>query len=432
MTLKKSIFYYFFSQFPVIVSGLLVSIISSRILGAEGKGIFGILTFNIVFIGLLLSFGFNQASIYFTANKKLSNSEVAGTSLFHFLSNITAVGLFLLTSLFFLPDSWFMPDMEDIIYGYIYTFIIFGLNRLNELIQSIFSGNKMFRTINQASILKGLLFIICYSVLYYLYLKNQIGLIEVLIGNTIVSVFTSVFWLTQYILKIGAVPANLKTTLSNLHLFTSFSKFIYISSLVNFLNYRVDVYFLEFNLSMKEVGIYLVAVNLSQMMWLVSDAFCRVLTPHLIGWKGEQKNKTFEAFQRLHTTIILVLTGIVWIIIDPLIPFLFGVEFEAAIIPTRILLLGNIFACSSKIFSLIPYSNNNVNLNLYATLFGLGVTLALDILLIPVFGIEGAAWASNFAYLTILVYLLFTVKKRFKVSIFNFLFVTRSDFKHIL
>jgi O-antigen/teichoic acid export membrane protein len=111
---------------------------------------------------------------------------------------------------------------------------------------------------------------------------------------------------------------------------------------------------------------------------------------------------------------------------------LFGIEFEAAIIPTRILLLGNIFACSSKIFSLIPYSNNNVNLNLYATLFGLIVTLALDILLIPLFGIEGAAWASNFAYLTILVYLLFTVKIRFKVSILNFLFVTRSDFKHIL
>lgn len=432
MTLKKSISFYFFSQFPIIVSGLLVSIISSRILGAEGKGVLGILTFNIVFIGLLLSFGFNQASVYFTANKKLSNSEVAGISLLHFLLNITVVGLFLLSSLFLLPDSWFMPEMEDVIYGYVYTFIIFSLNRLSELIQSIFSGNKMFRITNQASILKGVLFIICYLILYYFFFTDQIGLIEVLIGNMTVSILVSLFWLWQYVKKIGALPTNLKATLSNLYLFTNFSKFIYISALVNFLNYRVDIYFLEYHLTIKEVGIYLIAVNLTQMLWMVSDAFSNVLTPHLVGWDQKDKNIKFEAFQRLHSTIILLITGVVWLIVDPLIPILFGTEFEAAILPTRILLLGNFFACSSKIFSLIPFSSNRVNLNFYATLFGLGTTLSMDFILIPLYGIEGAAWASNCTYLTIFIFLLFIVKKRFNVSILNFLFVTRSDFKHIL
>jgi O-antigen/teichoic acid export membrane protein len=83
--ISKNIFYNLISQVPQLLSGILVSILSTRILGPEGKGIFGIITYDIMFFGLLMGLGVNMAASFFIASKQTDAPKILGLGLYHLI-----------------------------------------------------------------------------------------------------------------------------------------------------------------------------------------------------------------------------------------------------------------------------------------------------------------------------------------------------------
>jgi len=81
-----------------------------------------------------------------------------------------------------------------------------------------------------------------------------------------------------------------------------------------------------------------------------------------------------------------------------LIPWVYGEQFHPAITPFQWLLPGIIGMSVSKIISADLSGRGKPHYPTYISLIALGVTICLDILLIPSFSIIGAAVASTIAY----------------------------------
>jgi O-antigen/teichoic acid export membrane protein len=89
-----------------------------------------------------------------------------------------------------------------------------------------------------------------------------------------------------------------------------------------------------------------------------------------------------------------------WIAATFLIPALYGPEFEGAITPAHIILVGLAFEGIAAVITAFLYGIGRPGLNSWGMAAGLAVTVVLDVLLIPPFGAIGAATGSAVAYAT--------------------------------
>ena len=75
MALKRNIIATFFTQVPVIALKFLAGIIVTRLIGAEGKGIYAIFIANIELLALFFSISANTGSTYFISTKEISEKK---------------------------------------------------------------------------------------------------------------------------------------------------------------------------------------------------------------------------------------------------------------------------------------------------------------------------------------------------------------------
>jgi O-antigen/teichoic acid export membrane protein len=85
---------------------------------------------------------------------------------------------------------------------------------------------------------------------------------------------------------------------------------------------------------------------------------------------------------------------------------LFGEAFQASIQCIAILLFGIVPFCLSMPISGYFVATGKVRINLYSAIIGFIICLVADLLLIPQYGIQGAAYASVISYLSTVVFLL--------------------------
>mgnify|MGYP001299792531 FL=1 len=113
LSATQNISFNLLSQVPLILSGIIVSIITARLLGAEGKGIIVIYTQNIILINLLFGLGLNQAATYFSSKAKNNLGPILKFGLFHsIISLIITVSLALV--LFLKNHRYTMiPEIDD-------------------------------------------------------------------------------------------------------------------------------------------------------------------------------------------------------------------------------------------------------------------------------------------------------------------------------
>lgn len=431
LNISKNIFYNLLSQLPQILSGLVVSILSTRILGPEGKGVFGILTYDLLLFGLIMNLGIQMATGYFISSKQTEPHKVLGMGIYHWLINLVLLGSVFFVMLQVSPSNILIPEMENQWVPYAYVFASFGLNYMNTLFNAIFVGSKKFRFINQSLLLKALSSILLFSILYYFHLQNELGINEVMVATFLVIVLQSLFWLISYVKEIGIAPQMGRGVLAQVSMFLGFSLIGYFSNIMNFINYRLDLWVVEYFSTIDQVGYYVLAVNLTQMMWLVSDPIAGILKPNLADPDVKDRVPVFSAFQRANASIILLISLVAWVLADFIIVLLYGEEFNSSVLPFKILLIGNYFACSSKVFAVFNFVTNNIKYNLQATGFGLILTIIFDLWFIPENGIIGAAWASNIAYFGTFAYLVVICRLKLDLKINNLFLFTKKDLEFL-
>ena len=144
---------------------------------------------------------------------------------------------------------------------------------------------------------------------------------------------------------------------------------------------------------------YSVALTAGVLNGMLSLALVVASFPRLAAL---EERASVELALRLNRMLIAcsLAAGVVLAVVMPFaLPFAFGRAYEAAIWPTIVLLGGSVFGGTQYVLARAMAARGRTKLLLESFAISAGVMIALDFVLIPRFGIMGAAAASSVSFI---------------------------------
>jgi O-antigen/teichoic acid export membrane protein len=172
-----------------------------------------------------------------------------------------------------------------------------------------------------------------------------------------------------------------------------------VGGLVNLLNLRLDFLILGHLAGPVPLGIYAVASKFAELVKLPALAVTWVSYPQMARLGPDGSAKLVR--RQLPWLIGLGIAGAVVLALaaGPLLPALYGQEFVKSVVPAAIIAVGLVASPAGGLASGYLLGTRRPGTNSVLQAVGLLATLGLDVLLIPHFGVIGAAVASAIAYL---------------------------------
>jgi len=403
--LKKNFLYSFFTQFPISFLNIVSGIILTRLLGVEGKGVYATIQANIQLFSLLLGFGLTTGIIYFTSSNKIQLNKLMGIAISILLLSSSLLGILIILPSPYNFFSYLFPKGYHAPFYYIYFILFFGISYFNSIISAVFQGKQNFKVINSVLLVNSSLSVLLFSmILIYDYFIPEIITLKHLLSISLITVsINAIIWIFLYIKSIKIIPSFKLSIVHEIKPIYLFIGITYIANLLNFLNYRIDIWFLNYYHTAVEVGYYSLATNIVENFWILTTPIITVLLPYLSN-KDKNMTNVIAYISRVNISVLLCLAIFTFFTIEYILPFVYGKQFLPSISPLILLLPGIILGGSTKLFATYFVSNNQVHYNLKATIIGLVLTIILDFILIPQYGTAGAAIATSIAYTSVFLF----------------------------
>jgi O-antigen/teichoic acid export membrane protein len=394
MNLTGNIVTTFSSRLGVAALSFLSSILLARFLGPEGRGIFALVNLipeMILTFGLL---GFDQAYAVYAGLEP----EKRRAMLWQSISMAGVIG------------------GAGAILGYIY--LVFGAPGSEKLIKG-----PLWLYILPLSVVPA-------SMITRYWLSILRGMNRILLLNaiefgaklaSIVVVLTLVGWLDLDVAGAvyGGVALSIGQVILLIVLFRSlkvlgrpsfdapfwrrtgtFALPTYFGSIMGYLNYRIDQFLIAFLLPPKQLAFYVLAVGLAEQLWVLSGAVSAALLPHLTN--RTERDPAVSAVIGRH---VMVLTGIACLVLfvfaDLLVPALYTNAFGDAVAPLRWLLPGIFTLSIGKVLVSEILAREKAKWTMWIAAVAVTINIVGNLILIPLMGISGAAFASSLSYTSI-------------------------------
>jgi O-antigen/teichoic acid export membrane protein len=177
--------------------------------------------------------------------------------------------------------------------------------------------------------------------------------------------------------------------------------------LLQFLNYRLDLFVVAAYASRGSVGQYSVALSITGLGWLLPNAIASVFMPKVASRdaaaaRNEVSQQTAsDASARMvrHSVLVEIPTVLILsTILVLLLPLLFGAQFRPAVDLGFLLLPGVVALGVGKVISAAVIGRGHTIYSLYSALLTAPPTVLLYFLFIPRWGATGGAIASSISY----------------------------------
>ena len=205
-----------------------------------------------------------------------------------------------------------------------------------------------------------------------------------------------------------------------------------LSVLGHFLNKRLDVWFVQHMKGTVALGQYGLATQIANFINEALIPFQQVLLPYLAGSESSEHKPMVGRIGRLNFFISILAAVAVastsWIFI----PLLFGKQFSDAIPATQILAVGIIFISQRLVYSNYFKATDQMQFPIRAAWGGVVITILLDIMLIPRWGIVGASIATVIAYGFTSTFLVMKASSILHMSPADLFMLQKSDLKWLL
>lgn len=388
-----------------VATGFLYSILYSRFLGAELRGEASVIINIATIVSLVMCLGIYQAYPYFRKNK-INLEEL-------YISYINKVlGLFLVYFFGCIAFALYLPISKDLKIALILMPFIMGTKELNYVVLI-----ERPRLRNTASIILNLIDIVILAILMLFTSANYF--------------ICFAFLITKEILYFSIAFKNLKVrffslrpTLKGIFPYIKFGIVPMITVILMEINYKIDILMLNGNVSMADIGIYSLGVQLAERLWLIPDAIKDILLSKLTKGKGP-----IEVAKSIRISLLMIIISIVFAIFlgKPFITIFFGKEYSGS----YKIMLTILVSIISMVFYKMVYSYNVANGMRYVNMIILGITALTNVILnyalIPLMGNLGAATASLTSYSVCGIVFLIYFHKRTGLSYYDILIMKKSD-----
>lgn len=233
-------------------------------------------------------------------------------------------------------------------------------------------------------------------------------MLGITIDNYILALFASYFlvFVTSLVLVFGII-SNYAIVDSFKILKESFNYGVQIqgSNILQLLNYRLVYIFIE--KSMGEVlGIFIVAVQLAESLWIPSKALSIIQYSSVSNEDNEVKKRAIS-FRFLKISVLITFLGTVVLVLLPesFIGFVFGKDFTGVKVILLALAIGVVAMSMNQIFSHYFSGNGIYHYNIVASAIGLGVILILGWFFIKEYKLIGAGIVTSISYVSSTIFL---------------------------
>ena len=385
----------FISIATASLAHFLLRIILGRELGADGLGVYT-LAFTIYLLGMqFAAFGIGSALTKFVAEfiedrPAINNYVSSGMTSSIITGALMGIAIFLLAP--FLAISVFhTPELESMIR---LTALAYPFIAIQKAVLGTLNGFRRMRSYAYLYIAQNVTVVIASIVLVNVFHMGDMGAVIGLVGPTIV-VSAACPWLIRDCLKLNGCQWNVTA----LRATTAFGFYIVLGNSIGYLSGQVDSILIGYFLNPAEVGIYAVSLLFVQTLTLIPNAVQSVTTPitaTLYG-KGDIEGVSRVFYSTLRKSLIISIgISVLLAICGPFfIALLFSSEFSPAYIPLLILLPGYAIGASFGAVGATFGSIGKVKIPYRISLIEGIMNVALNLLLIPIFGINGAALATS-------------------------------------
>ncbi|WP_281974574.1 oligosaccharide flippase family protein [Halobacillus litoralis] len=406
-----------------ILIGMLIVIIVARFLGPSGQGNYALIILFPNVLGTLLNFGVGVSAAYYIGKKTYPLSTVYKTNV------ILAIILSLLS--FFIALIILVTFKESIFGGIPLDLLLLVLITIpfiffRQFLLVIFQGLQDFKPYNAILVLGKLSNLV---VVLFLLIVFELSLKGAVIGF-IIGEITSVL-IAKFILY-----KNYSLSLRSGSLSKQYSKDVlifgiktHVSNVLAFINYRADIMIISYFLNPASIGLYSVAVNVVERLWVVSQAISTVLFPKISSLESfKERNQLTSAITRVLLLFSILIGLTLYFSASWLTNILFGNEYASATKVFQLLIPGVVLGSVSKIIANDIAGRGRPELNMYVSFIIVGINIILNIILIPLYGISGAAVATTTSYSVNFIIKIFIFSYISKQNIFYFLIFKKSDF----
>lgn len=400
ITYANNIQWFVIAKVGSLFLSFFTTIVVARIFGPEQ---FGILNYVLSIVGLFSVFanlGISQVVYREITLQKERRDEILGSAIF--LNTITAISTVLLVyiSLLFINESLYVK------YLILLLSISFVLQPLTLLSYDFLKDREAkYVTITQISTLFIASFL---KILIVYYFVSVTFFIAVLVLENLVAGFIYIYQIRKIKRRSLSLVVNKGRVFSIFYmslpliLFSSFSE-IYS---------RIDQIMLRSYLDIKAVGIYSASVRLTEIWYLVPNILLGALFPALANVKNDDKE-----YRKRYNMLLSVLVGsalfisfVVFFLRDYIVKIVYGSDFIAAAPVLGVY----IFSILGFFISLLVYQdlflrNNKWAITLLPFLTAI-LNIILNMILIPKYGMVGAAVATVVSYNIVAVGFYFTIR----------------------
>lgn len=184
----------------------------------------------------------------------------------------------------------------------------------------------------------------------------------------------------------------------------------------------LDIPILNLFFDISNVGIYSVADTVSSVLFSMTAFSLPIISSFSEAW-SKKDNKLIEKYVKISVKypilLGLPLTLVIFFLAEPIVVGIYGIAFQEAIIPLRILIIGTFLLMFGRTLSsiLIGIGKPKLSGSLLAVA-AIQYLISLFIL-VPLFGLDGAAISLTFTGVTSLILIPIFIRRNLKVDVFS-------------
>lgn len=402
-----------------LILGLFVGIYVARYLGPEQ---YGVLSFSISFVvifGALARLGLNNIIVRNVLMHPDQRDEILGTALV-----LRIGGGILLFGVVYIAIQF---TKSDHLTRFLVMIIASGfIAQAFEVIEYYFQSQVNARPVTTAKIL--VLLIISIIKLTFIWFAFDLAWFAAVVA--IEEFLKGILLTIQYLRQGWHLSAwRFKTKQAKILLKDSWP--LVFSGLALLINMRIDQVMINEFLGSKAVGIYAVSVKLSEVWFFVPIAIAQSLYPAIVDAKKRSQRDYYHRLQQLYDFMIWLSISValaISLLGEEMVVFLYGTAYQQAGSTLMILIWSGIFVSLNLVSSKWLLSENMQFFAFVCNGMGALFNIFLNISLIPLWGINGAAIATLISQ-SISSYFVFLITKKarmnFKLASMAFIYPIR-------
>lgn len=400
------------STFAVQIISLFIATanaaVVARLLGPSGKGVLAMAILAPSVLALFLSGGLGAANVYFAGQRRFDvptlTSNAVAFALMATVLGVVVVAVMVVTGFL----SRILPGIPLNLLAV--SMIALPFNLFNSYFSTILQGLQQITSINMVSLVQRianfgltLLFVLVFG-------WGLTGAVMSILLSLAVSAVILAVLLKR---RGGAFWPRWRRSVMRPTL--NYGLRGYVANILQFFNYRLDLFLVNYFLGPGSVGIYTVSVAMGEMLWYLPNAVSFVIFPKAANTSQQAMNRFTPRVFR--ATLALTALGAVGLALigRPFIQIVYSPQFVSAYVPMLALLPGIVLLGGGKVLTNEVAGRGYPQYNSIASGVSLILTIVLDILLIPRLEVLGASIASTLAYTTIFVLAIYfyrTVSRR--------------------